>query len=360
MKSAIVVVGTRPEAIKMAPVVRALAASGTMRPVLVSTGQHRELLDGALRSLELAPDHDLGLMTASQTLSELAGRVLERLPPLLDRLRPDVLLVQGDTTTAFSAALTAYHARIPIGHVEAGLRTYDHANPFPEEANRQLIDRLCDFCFAPTPLARENLVAERIPESRVFVTGNTAVDALLWAVAKSTASCPPDTVLVTLHRRESFGAPLRDIVLGLRDFLEAEPRACALWPVHPNPEVARALASSDLAQARLELVAPMDYVDFTGVLASARLILTDSGGVQEEAPSLGKTVLVARESTERPEALATNRNRVVGRSRAGIRDALLKAYREPPYEGAIPAPSPYGDGRAAERIVRILEVGNAD
>jgi UDP-N-acetylglucosamine 2-epimerase (non-hydrolysing) len=276
------------------------------------------------------------------------------LPPLLDRIRPEVLVVQGDTTTAFAAALAAYHQRIPVGHVEAGLRTYDHAHPFPEEANRQMIDRLCTWCFAPTALSRDNLLAERIPKERVLVTGNTAVDALLWAVARSQTRCPEGTVLITLHRRESFGEPLRDIALGVRDFLEATPGARALWPVHPNPNVGAVLDEVLAGCPRLERTSPMEYVAFTGVLASCRLVLTDSGGLQEEAPSLGKTVLVARETTERPEALATGQNRLAGRTRQGIRDALAASWKEPPYAGPLPAPNPYGDGRAAERIAAAL------
>ncbi len=351
---AAIIVGTRPEAIKMAPVVRALAASGAFTPVLVSTGQHRELLESALRPLELVPDHDLEVMTPGQTPSAVTARVLERLPPLLERIRPDVLLVQGDTTTAFAAALAAYYQHIPVGHVEAGLRTYDHAHPFPEEANRQLVARIATWCFAPTTLSRDNLLSERVPADRVLVTGNTGVDALLWAVARSEARCAPGTVLVTLHRRESFGEPLRAIALGLRDFLEATPEARALWPVHPNPEVARVLDEVLASCPRLERVGPQPYVPFTGMLASCRLVLTDSGGLQEEAPSLGKTVLVARETTERPEALATGQNRLAGRTRASVRAALDAAWGEPPYAGPLPAPNPYGDGRAAERIVAAL------
>jgi len=338
----------------MAPVVRALAASGDLAPVLISTGQHRELLESALRPLELVPDHDLEVMTPGQTPSGVVARVLDRLPPLLDRIRPDVLLVQGDTTTAFAAALAAYYERIPVGHVEAGLRTYDHDHPFPEEANRQLVARLSAWCFAPTELSRDNLLAERIPPERVLVTGNTAVDSLLWAVSRSRERCAPGTVLITLHRRESFGDPLRDVALGLRDFLEATPDARALWPVHPNPNVASVLDDVLAGCPRLDRAAPMEYVSFTGVLASCRLVLTDSGGLQEEAPSLGKTVLIARETTERPEALASGKNRLAGRTRAGIREALTTAWREPPYAGPLPAPNPYGDGRAAERIVAAL------
>lgn len=363
IKRAAIIVGTRPEAIKMAPVVRALRASGDYQPILISTGQHRELLESALRPLELTPDHDLEVMLPRQTPSGVTALVLERLPPLLDRLCPDVLLVQGDTTTAFAAALAAYYQHVPVGHVEAGLRTYDHEHPFPEEANRQLVDRLCTWCFAPTTLARDNLLSERIAPERVLVTGNTAVDALLWAVERaaqgSDARCPADTVLITLHRRESFGEPLREIALGLRDFLEGTPEARALWPLHPNPGVARVFDELLGDCPRLTRAAPMDYVPFTGVLASCRFVLTDSGGLQEEAPSLGKIVLIARETTERPEALAGGRSRLAGRTRAGVRDALAAAWREPPYAGPLPAPNPYGDGRAAERIVEALRRGVA-
>ncbi len=353
-KSAAIIVGTRPEAIKMAPLVRAFRASGDHRPVLISTGQHRELLESALRPLELVPDHDLEIMLPDQTPSGVAARVLERLPSLLDRIRPDVLLVQGDTTTAFAAALAAYYQRIPVGHVEAGLRTYDHQHPFPEEANRQLVDRLSTWCFAPTALARDNLLAERIAASRVVLTGNTAVDSLLWAASRSGARCADDTVLITLHRRESFGEPLRDIVLALRDFLDATPAARALWPLHPNPNVARTCDELLGDCPRVTRVPPQDFLSFTGLLASCRFVLSDSGGIQEEAPSLGKVVLIARETTERPEALSGGRNRLVGRSRAGVREALAAAWREPPYDGPLPAENPYGDGRAAERIVEAV------
>jgi UDP-N-acetylglucosamine 2-epimerase (non-hydrolysing) len=356
-KRAAIIVGTRPEAIKMAPIVRALARGGGLEPVLISTGQHRELLESALRPLELTPDHDLEIMTPGQTPSGVTARVLDRLPPLLERLRPAVLLVQGDTTTAFAAALAAYYQRIPVGHVEAGLRTYDHEHPFPEEANRQLVDRLCRWCFAPTALSRDNLLSERIAEERVLVTGNTAVDSLLWAVPRSRERCPEGTVLITLHRRESFGDPLRAIALGLRDFLEATPDARALWPVHPNPNVARILDEILGTCPRLTRTAPLEYVSFTGVLSSCRFVLTDSGGLQEEAPSLGKTVLIARETTERPEALAGGKNRLTGRTREGVREALATAWGEPAYAGELPAPNPYGDGRSGERIAEVLRAG---
>lgn len=343
------VVGTRPEAIKMAPVHRALAGSRELAPVLVTTGQHRELLTDTLRALELRADHELDLMLPEQTPNEVSARLFEHLPELLTRLAPSAVSVQGDTTSALATALVAYNLRIPVAHVEAGLRTYDHENPFPEEANRQLIDRVATWCFAPTDAAVENLVAERIPRERVHLTGNTGIDSLLWAFERSSFRLTAPTVLLTLHRRESFGAALDEILLGLRDFLEATPDARALWPVHPNPRVVAAAERIFAESPRLERVEPMSYVDFVGALASCRLVLSDSGGIQEEAPTFGKAVLVAREKTERPEAAS---NRVVGRTRGGIVAALAQAWAEPAYQ---PAQNPYGTGDAGRRIVELME-----
>jgi UDP-N-acetylglucosamine 2-epimerase (non-hydrolysing) len=323
--------------------------------VLISTGQHRELLETALKPLGLAPDHELAVMTEGQTLNEIAARVLERLSPLLERVRPAALLIQGDTTTSLAAALCAYNLHIPVGHVEAGLRSYDHEHPFPEEANRQLADRLCRWCFAPTELARQNLLSERIDPAAIHVTGNTAVDSLLWILEKEGESEAGEPyLLVTLHRRESFGEPLRALAGAVRDFLERTPDSTALWPVHPNPNVARVAEELLAGVERVRLVEPMGYAGFARALASCRIVLTDSGGIQEEAPSLGKVVLVARETTERPEALEGGRNRLVGRDRETVARALAEAWREPPYVGSLPAPNPYGDGRAGERIAEIL------
>lgn len=348
------VVGTRPEAVKMAPVHRALRGTG-LQPVLISTGQHRELLETAFAPLGLVPDHELSVMTEGQTLNEIAARVLERLPPLLERIRPAALLVQGDTTTSLAAALGAYHLRIPVGHVEAGLRTYDHEHPFPEEANRQLADRLCRWCFAPTEGARQNLLSERIDPAAIHVTGNTAVDSLLWMLEQGGEAEPGEPyLLVTLHRRESFGEPLRALAGAVRDFLERTPDATVLWPVHPNPNVGRVAEELLAGVARVRLVEPMGYAGFARALAGCRIVLTDSGGIQEEAPSLGKVVLVARETTERPEALEGGRNRLVGRDRETVARALAEAWKEEPYAGPLPAPNPYGDGRTGGRIAEIL------
>lgn len=340
----------------MAPVHRALRAVSDLEPLLISTGQHRELLDSALVPFDLAPDRELAVMTEGQSPAQVAARVLERLPPLLGELRPDALLVQGDTTTALAAALAAYYLGIPVGHVEAGLRTYDHAHPFPEEANRQLADRLCRWCFAPTEAARANLLAERIDPATVHVTGNTAVDAMLWALERGRGAEPPSDpyLLVTLHRRESFGEPLRALAGAVADFLDAAPDASVLWPVHPNPNVTAAVTERFAGDRRVKLVEPLGYLDFARALAGCRLVLTDSGGVQEEGPSLGKTVLVARETTERPEALEGGKNRLIGRERGAVARALAAAWKEAPYRGPLPAPNPYGDGRAGERIAEIL------
>ncbi len=350
-----VVVGTRPEAIKLAPVLRELERRGTLRSMLVSTGQHRELLTTALDAWNLRPDHHLDVMLEAQTLNGLLARVLEGVSALLTERRPSFVVVQGDTTTVLGAALAAYQLRIPVAHVEAGLRTYDHRHPFPEEGNRQLVDRLSDLCFAPTPLAARHLADENIDPARVVVTGNTAVDAILNAHGRSSYRCPADTLLLTLHRRESFGGELDEILSGVSDFLDREPSARVLWPVHPNPAVRESAQRCFGSADRLIRVDPLGYLDFAGALASCRCVLTDSGGIQEEAPSFGKRVLVAREATERQEGLAAGTSRLVGRTRSSVLEALVEAWQEPPYEGELPAPNPFGDGRAASRIVDALE-----
>lgn len=338
----------------MAPIVQVVRESAEFTPVLVSTGQHRELLEDALRPFGLIPDHKLDVMYPGQTANHVLARVIDGMSALLTTINPAALLVQGDTTSALASALASYNMHIPVGHVEAGLRTYDHEHPFPEESNRQLIDRLATWCFAPTHSARANLLREHIDAERVFLTGNTVVDALLWAFERQSYQCLPNTILLTLHRRESFGLPLREILLGLGDFLDVTPHARVLWPIHPNPEVSVPVEVVKRHSERVSIVAPMDYLQFTGALATCRLVLTDSGGVQEEAPSFRKFVLVTREKTERSEACEEGLTRLVGRDRGGIRDALVAAWSEPTFVGAIPAPNPFGDGEAAERIVGIL------
>ncbi len=352
-----VIVGTRPEAVKMAPVHRALLAAN-IEPVLISTGQHLDLLRSALVPLELVPAYELALMTPNQTPNGIASRILERMPPLLAEVNPAAVLVHGDTTTAFATALAVFHLGIPVGHVEAGLRTHDDRNPFPEEANRQLIARLTRWSFAPTELAKQNLLSERIDAGRIHVTGNTAVDSLLWMLEgrRSPVNTPERApyLLLTLHRRESFGEPLRDILAAVTDFLVAEPTAEVVWPVHPNPAVRAVACELFEHHPRVHLIAPLDYDVFAMTLAGARIIMSDSGGVQEEAPSLGKRVLIARDTTERPEAVESGHNVIVGRERVSILTALQVAWEEQPYCGPLPSPNPYGDGHAATRIAKIL------
>jgi UDP-N-acetylglucosamine 2-epimerase (non-hydrolysing) len=340
----------------MAPVYRALDGHTRLRPVLVSTGQHADLLDSAFSAFGLTPRADLAVMTPGQSLAETASRILGRLPAVLRAEAPAAVLVQGDTTTAFAAGLAAYYERIPVGHIEAGLRTGDLDNPFPEEANRQLVDRLCRWCFAPTEASRDALLLERIPAERVSVTGNTGIDALLQTLADLPPRPPSDPfVLMTLHRRESFGEPLADILDGLTAFLDAEPTARVVWPVHPNPDVGKVADAKVGGHPRVTRIPPQGYREFAALMADCKLMLTDSGGVQEEAPSLGKRVLIARDTTERPEAVTTGQNRLVGRTRLRIHEELLRAWSEPSFGGPIPVANPYGDGRAGERLVAILD-----
>jgi UDP-N-acetylglucosamine 2-epimerase (non-hydrolysing) len=313
-------------------------------------------MDDAVNSLALDVDVDLAVMTAQQTPADVAARLLTALPPVFAAHRLKALLVQGDTTTALSAALAGYFARLPVGHVEAGLRTGNHDHPFPEEGIRQLIARVAAWSFAPTAAAAEHLRRENIDDERIFTVGNTAVDSILWASARAGASVvSPGFLLVTLHRRESFGGALDDIARGLVAFLTDTPGARAVWPLHPNPRVKDTVDAVVRGHPRVTLLDAQPYARFVALLRDARVVLTDSGGIQEEAPCLGKRVLVARETTERAEALATDQARLVGRSTAGVRAALARAWQEPPYAGPLPAPNPYGDGHAAERIVEVLE-----
>jgi UDP-N-acetylglucosamine 2-epimerase (non-hydrolysing) len=348
------VFGTRPEATKLFSVRRALLALGCST-VTVSSGQHSELLTDTCRDIGMPIDLNLALMQPGQTVESFVARAFEQLPRAFAQVAPDAVFVQGDTATAMAGALAAYYAKIPVAHVEAGLRSYDHAHPFPEEMHRQVVARAARWHFAPTEAARANLLSERIAPGDIYVTGNTGVDALLTIAARATERAhEAPFVLVTLHRRESFGAPLRDIVRAMTEFLERESDARILWPVHPNPAVAEALRESGVAHGRLETCAPLAYTQFVAALGACRFILSDSGGVQEEAPSLGKRVLVARETTERPEAVESGWNRLVGRSQEGVLAALRTAWSEPQWTGTLPAPNPYGDGRAGERIASIL------
>ncbi len=381
--------GTRPEAIKMAPVVRELRKQpDRFRVRTCATAQHREMLDQVLDLFGIVPDADLDLMQEGQTLSQVASRLLARLEPVLREERPDWVLVQGDTTTVMATAIAAHHLRIRVGHVEAGLRTGDRWNPFPEEMNRVLADHLSDLCFAPTERARQNLLQEGIPVWRIRVTGNTVVDALHW-VAKQpptpevaellhqpgvgglreqrtsdsfVSSAPPSPcspaslLLVTAHRRESFGRPLERVCQALREIAQrGNGRVHLVYPVHPNPRVHGPVHHLLDGVDHVTLLPPVDYLTLVHLMKRSTLILTDSGGIQEEAPSLGVPVLVLREVTERPEAVEAGVARVVGTDTERIVAETFRLLDDPEAHAAMARPvNPYGDGHAAERIVKAL------
>jgi UDP-N-acetylglucosamine 2-epimerase (non-hydrolysing) len=359
------VFGTRPEAIKMAPVVHRLRADpARFESVVCVSAQHRAMLDQVLEVFGIAADHDLDIMTPGQAPGDVVARVLQRLPALLREVRPDLLLVQGDTMTTFAAAFAAYLERIPTGHVEAGLRTGDRWQPFPEEMNRVLTTRIAALHFAPTREARDRLLAEGVPPADVHLTGNTVIDALLATRrpdyrfrTPALAALDPGAriVLVTTHRRESFGAPLRSTCAALRELVTRFPDIHVVLPVHPNPEVKGTVEALLCDLPRTSLIEPVDYVEFVHLMDRSYLILTDSGGVQEEAPSLGKPVLVLREVTERPEGVAAGTAVVVGTDRERIVETASTLLSSPEaYARMANAVNPYGDGHASERIVRAV------
>lgn len=354
------VVGTRPEAIKMAPVIAALRGEPWARCTVAVTAQHRELLDTALGVFGLKADIDLDLMRPDQTLGSLTGHAFLALEPALRELKPDMVLAQGDTTSVMVTALSCFYQGIPFGHVEAGLRTGQLDNPFPEEANRVIASKVAGVHFAPTRKAAEALGAEGVARQSVVITGNTVIDALFSVKDRAPA---PDIelpegamlLLVTAHRRENFGPPMEDAMRGLRETVEARPDLHVLLPVHPNPNVTRAVEQFLSHHPRIHLRPPMDYLSFAGAMVASELILTDSGGVQEEAPALGKPVLVMRTETERPEAVDLGVVRMVGTDGAVIREWIERLLDEPAlYRSMVRPVSPYGDGHAARRIVQAI------
>ena len=355
--------GTRPEAVKMAPVVARLKASRDFVPIVVVTAQHREMLDQVLRLFAITPDHDLDVMLPSQSLFDITTRVLARLDPILEEVRPAMVLVQGDASSTFLGALAAFYHRIPVGHVEAGLRTGDKYRPFPEEINRRLTSSLADLHFAPTAHAKANLLREGIPANRVLVSGNTVIDALLETAARQDLALPSNLpsidgqrlVLVTTHRRENWGEPLRQIYLALRDLLNRFPDVSLIFSVHPNPAVRRVAVEILEDHPRAHLIDPPDYGPWVRLMSDAYLILTDSGGIQEEAPALGKPVLVLREVTERPEGVEAGTVEVVGVARDRIADRAGRLLADPAAHARMAqARNPYGDGHAAARITDAL------
>jgi UDP-N-acetylglucosamine 2-epimerase (non-hydrolysing) len=353
------VFGTRPEAIKMAPVIRQAGMAADRVQLLVCvTGQHREMLDQVLGHFRIKPDFDLGVMVQNQSLALLTANLMQALEEVMRDRRPDLVLVQGDTTTAMIGALAAYYHRIPVGHVEAGLRTRDRYNPFPEEMNRRVISELASLHFAPTQTAVDRLLAEAHPTDSVILTGNTVVDALL-ATLHELGLSPSDRpsasrrcILVTAHRRENFDAPLRNICSALRQLADRNPDVEIIYPVHLNPNVQQPVQSQLSGHERIRLLAPLGYPELVRVLHRSYLVLTDSGGIQEEAPALGIPVLVMRTTTERPEGVSAGVARLVGTETEDIlrhTELLLNDATE--YERMAQAVSPYGDGRAAENIL---------
>ncbi len=361
MKPLIALVGTRPEAIKMAPVIQALRQQGRHPVKVVSTGQHREMLRQTLGIFGIAPDVELDVMQPNQSLSTLTANLLRTLDPLMDETDPAMMIAQGDTTSVMVAALVSFYRRLPFAHVEAGLRTGDIHSPFPEEFNRIVAGRIANLHFAPTQRAADNLRAEKVSEKDIYLTGNTVIDALLWAAER--AGPPPiqlaegrRLILVTCHRRENFGEPLGRIFNALKRVIAAAPDCEILYPVHPNPNVReRAYAEfSDLK--RVHLVDPLDYSDLVAAMKHATLVLTDSGGIQEEAPSLKKPVLVLRESTERPEAVESGVAAIAGTDEDAIFTKAMRLLTDKAhYASMATGANPYGDGHAATRIVNVIE-----
>ncbi|HEX7077697.1 MAG TPA: UDP-N-acetylglucosamine 2-epimerase (non-hydrolyzing) [Candidatus Eisenbacteria bacterium] len=362
VRTVLSVFGTRPEAIKMAPVIQALAREPGIRSLVCVTAQHREMLDQVLALFSIRPDHDLDLMREGQTLTEITTGALTRLDPYFAEVEPALLLVQGDTTTTMAASLAAFYRRVPVAHVEAGLRTHDNSYPYPEEVNRRITTVIAAHHFAPTEGARNNLLREGVPDARITVTGNTVIDALLSVVKSQPSRIPPlplrgtRIVLVTAHRRENFGQPMREIVEALRDLAARYPDVDLVYPVHRNPNVDGPVRAALGDVPGIHLIHPLEYKAFADLMAASTLILTDSGGVQEEAPSLGKPVLVLRDETERPEAVAAGVVRLVGPHRAAIVEAASELLDDPRrYAAMANAVNPYGDGRAAGRIAAVVK-----
>ncbi len=357
----IAVLGTRPEAIKLALVIHELRRrANEFEIAVVHTGQHRTMLDNALQLFKIKPDFDLDVMRPNQTLSSLTGRVVDTVENACNRFHPNMVLVQGDTTTAFASALAAYYCKIAVGHIEAGLRSYDIYNPFPEEANRRLVSVLTEIHFAPTALSRDALLAEGIPAAKIVVTGNTVVDTLrgLSRLPHSwentpLAGIPTDNcrlVLVTSHRRESFGADQENMCRALKDLVDRHPDIRVIYPVHLNPNVQSTVKSLLGGTDRIHLTEPLDYITFVSLLRRCFLVLTDSGGVQEEAPTFSKPVLVMRKVTERPEASQFGMAKIIGMSRERIVDETERLLTDPEaYQNMSEGENPYGDGKAAEQ-----------
>jgi len=361
MKTVMLVFGTRPEAIKMCPLVNELKTRDGIKTVVCVTGQHRQMLDMVLDTFHVVPDYDLSIMKAGQTLFDITTGILNKIGEVLDEVKPDVVLVHGDTSTTFVTALACFYKQIPIGHVEAGLRTYNIYSPYPEEFNRQAVSIIAKYHFAPTELSKMNLIKEGKDESTVFITGNTAIDALKTTVRDSyqhpELEWAKDSrlIMITAHRRENLGEPMHHMFRAIRRVMEDHPDIKAIYPIHMNPIVRRA-ADEELGGCdRIHIIEPLEVLDFHNFLARSYMILTDSGGIQEEAPSLGKPVLVMRDTTERPEGIKAGTLKLVGTDEQVIYENFkLLLEDSEAYEAMSRASNPYGDGFACKRIADIL------
>lgn len=361
MKKIMLVFGTRPEAIKMCPLVNELKKRKSIETVVCVTGQHRQMLDQVLEAFSVVPDYDLSIMKDKQTLFDVTVNILERIKTVLEEVKPDAVLVHGDTSTTFVTALACFYLQIPVGHVEAGLRTYDIYSPYPEEFNRQAVSIISQYNFAPTELSKQNLLKEgKNPES-IYVTGNTAIDALKTTVRADYTHPELDwakdsrLIMITAHRRENLGEPMRHMFKAIRRVMDEHPDVKAIYPIHMNP-VVREIAQEYLGDDdRIHIIEPLDVLDFHNFLSRSYLILTDSGGIQEEAPSLGKPVLVMRDTTERPEGIAAGTLKLVGTEEETIYKEFSRLLSDKDeYEAMSKASNPYGDGHACERIADIL------
>lgn len=361
MKKIMIVFGTRPEAIKMCPLVNELRNRKDVQTVVCVTGQHRQMLDQVLTAFGVTPDFDLSIMREKQTLFDVTVNILQRIKTVLEEVKPDVVLVHGDTSTTFVTALACFYLQIPVGHVEAGLRTYNIYSPYPEEFNRQAVGIVAKYNFAPTQMAKENLLREGKRESSIFVTGNTAIDALRTTVRNNYDH--PELqwadgsrlIIITAHRRENLGEPMHHMFRAIRRIMEEHPDVKAIYPIHMNPLVRQAAEEELGGCDRIHIIEPLEVLDFHNFLARSYMILTDSGGIQEEAPSLGKPVLVMRDTTERPEGIAAGTLKLVGTNEEVIYQNFKELLEnQAAYEVMAHASNPYGDGLACQRIADIL------
>lgn len=362
MKKVMLVFGTRPEAIKMCPLVNELKSREGLETVVCVTGQHRSMLDMVLDAFDVKPEYDLSIMQDKQTLFDVTVNILNRIKEVLDKEKPDVVLVHGDTSTTFVTSLACFYLQIPVGHVEAGLRTYNIYSPYPEEFNRQAVGIIAKYNFSPTPRSKENLVREGKDESTIYITGNTAIDALKTTVRESYThpelewASDSRLIMLTAHRRENLGEPMRRMFRAIKRIVDETPDVKVIYPIHMNPVVREAANEIFAGEERVRIIEPLDVLDFHNFLSRSYLILTDSGGIQEEAPSLGKPVLVMRDTTERPEGIDAGTLKLVGTDEEVIYNAFKTLLTDKgEYDKMSKASNPYGDGYACRRIADILE-----